>query len=228
LQYDIYGYSGIKPRAIQDYYDVLGSPANSTFWRMLNVKYIVFDQAITQPGLLPLPVDNGANSFLYLNQNVLPRAYFVNRVEKKPALEILNMVKNNQFDPLDIAFTEKEILNIDQLDSTAYVNITSFEDERIEIDVNASGSNFLFLGDTYFPNGWSASIDGTETEICRANHGFRGIVVPKGEHKVVFTYLPESFVMSKYISFSLSSIIVLLLIGGFIRSSRLKKSSVSD
>ena len=153
LQYDIYGYSGIKPRAIQDYYDVLGSPANSTFWRMLNVKYIVFDKAINQPGLLP--VYNGANSFLYLNQNVLPRAYFVNRVEEKPALEILNMVKNNQFDPLDIAFTEKEITNIDQPDSTAYVSITSFEDERIEIDVNASGSNFLFLGDTYFPKGWS-------------------------------------------------------------------------
>ena len=46
LEYDIYGYSGIKPRAIQDYYDVLGSPANITFWRMLNVKYIVFDQAV--------------------------------------------------------------------------------------------------------------------------------------------------------------------------------------
>ena len=226
LQYDIYGYSGIKPRAIQDYYDVLGSPANSTFWRMLNVKYIVFDKAINQPGLLP--VYNGTNSFLYLNQNVLPRAYFVNGVEKKPALEILNMVKNNQFDPLDIAFTEKEISSIDQPDSTAFVNIISFEDERIEIDVNASGSNFLFLGDTYFPNGWSASIDGTETEIYRANHGFRGIVVPQGEHKVVFTYLPGSFVLSKYISFSLSSIIILLLIGGLIRSSRLKKSSVSD
>ncbi len=214
LQYDIYGYSGIKPRAIQDYYDVLGSPANITFWRMLNVKYIVFDQAINQPGLLP--VYNGANSFLYLNQNVLPRAYFVNRVEKKPALEILNMVKNNQFDPLDIAFTEKEIPNIDQPDSTAFVNIISFEDERIEIDLNASGNNFLFLGDTYFPKGWSASIDGTETEIYKANHGFRGIVVPNGKHKVVFTYLPESFVISKYVALLLSTLTILGLIIGLI------------
>ncbi|RKZ00024.1 MAG: hypothetical protein DRQ13_01215 [Ignavibacteriae bacterium] len=214
LQYDIYGYSGIKPRAIQDYYDVLGSPANITFWRMLNVKYIVFDKAINQPGLLS--VYNGANSFLYINQNVLPRAYFVNRIEKKPALEIINMVKNNQFDPLDIAFTEKEIPNIDQPDSTAFVNMISFEDERIEIDLNASGNNFLFLGDTYFPKGWSASIDGTETEIYKANHGFRGIVVPKGEHKVVFTYLPESFVISKYVALLLSTLTILGLIIGLI------------
>jgi len=193
---------------------------------MLNVKYIVFDKAINQPGLLP--IYNGANSFLYLNQNVLPRAYFVNRIEKKPALEILNIVKNNQFDPLDIAFSEKEIPNIDQPDSTAFVNITSFEDERIEIDVNASGNNFLFLGDTYFPKGWSATVDGTETEIFRTNHGFRGIVVPSGKHKVVFSYLPDSFVMSKYVSLSLSSIVVLLLIGGLIRSSRQKKLAANN
>ncbi len=247
LQYDIYGHSGIKPRAIQDYYDVLGSPANSTFWRMLNVKYIVFDKAINQPGLLP--VYNGEKSFLYLNKNVLPRAYFVKRVEKKPALEILNMVKNNHFDPLDIAFTEKEIKNIDQPDTTAFVNITSFEDERIEIDVDASGSNFLFLGDTYYSGEtnykipflnihllssykWKAFIDENETEIYRTNHGFRGIVVPKGEHKIVFTYLPESFVISRDIVFYLSRFIVgltvLLLIGGFFRSYRLKKSTAND
>ena len=86
------------------------------------------------------------------------------------------------------------------------MSITSFKDERIEIDVNASGSNFLFLGDTYFPKGWTASIDGTETEIYRANHGFRGIVVPKGEHKVVFIYLPESFVICKYVAMLLSTL----------------------
>jgi len=214
LQYDIYGYSGIKPRAIQDYYDVLGSPANSTFWRMLNVKYIVFDQAINQPDLVP--VYNGANSSVYLNQNVLPRAYFVNKVEKKPALEVLNMVKSNQFDPKNVAFVEDDISGIDIPDSTAFVSITSFEDEKIEIDVNASGSNFLFLGDTYFPKGWTATVDGSETEIYRANHGFRGIVVPNGEHKVVFTYLPQSFVISKYVKLILSTLTILGLIIGLI------------
>ena len=41
LLQDLYGYSGIKPRAYQDYMDVLGSPANQTLWRMANVKYII-------------------------------------------------------------------------------------------------------------------------------------------------------------------------------------------
>ncbi len=107
LMYDIYGYSGIKPRAIQDYYDVLGSPANPTFWRMLNVKYIVFDKEVNSPDLQL--VYAGEKTFVYLNRNALPRAYFVNQVAKKSGLEIINMVKNTQFDPAYIAFTEEEI-----------------------------------------------------------------------------------------------------------------------
>jgi len=39
----------------------------------------------------------------------LPRAYFVNQVAKKSGLEIINMVKNTQFDPSFIAFTEEEV-----------------------------------------------------------------------------------------------------------------------
>jgi hypothetical protein len=105
--YDIYGYSGIKPRAIQDYYDILGSPANPTFWRMLNVKYIVFDKEFNSPDLQL--IYRSDKSFVYLNRNALPRAYFVNQAAQKTSIEIINMVKNTQFDPAFIAFTEEEI-----------------------------------------------------------------------------------------------------------------------
>jgi hypothetical protein len=224
LMYDIYGYSGIKPRAIQDYYDIIGSPANPTFWRMLNVKYIIFDQEVNSPDLQP--IYRSDKSFVYLNRNALPRAYFVNQVMKKPSIEIINMVKNTQFDPAFIAFTEEEIQDVEPPDTTAFVRIEKFDDEFIQLDVNASGNNFLFLGDTYLSGetdykifkvhtGWKAFIDGVETKIYRANHGFRGIVVPEGNHKIEFTYLPESFVISKYLSLTFSSIIMLGLIIGF-------------
>jgi len=225
LMYDIYGYSGIKPRAIQDYYDILGSPANPTFWRMLNVKYLILDKEFNSPDFQL--IYSGDKTFVYLNKSTLPRVYFVNRVEKKSAIEILNRVKNNQFDPADIAFTEEEISTIDIPDSTAFVKIEKFKDENIELNVNASGNNFLFLGDTYMSGesdyklfkvqtGWKAFVDGNETKIYRANHGFRGIVVPEGNHKIEFLYLPESFVVSKYLSFSFSLIVVLGLVVGIV------------
>jgi hypothetical protein len=238
LMYDIYGYSGIKPRAIQDYYDILGSPANPTFWRMLNVKYIIFDKEVNTPDLQL--VYSGNKSYVYLNRNTLSRAYFVNQVAKKPGLEIINMVKNTQFDPAFIAFTNDEVQGIEIPDSTAYVRIKKFENEYIQLEVKASGNNFLFLGDTYMTGetdyklfkvhtGWKAFIDGTETKIYRTNHGFRGVVIPEGNHKVEFTYQPESFAISKNLSLAFSSIVMLGLIFGIVLNIRKKffgKSSV--
>ncbi|HLG32348.1 MAG TPA: YfhO family protein [Ignavibacteriaceae bacterium] len=236
LHYDIYGYSGIKPRSIQDYYDVLGSPANPTFWRMLNVKYIVFDKNVNYPGLQL--IYSNEKTFLYVNQNALPRAYFVNRVEVQPALQILNLVKNNQFDPLEVAFVEEDIEDIESPDSTTSVNISVFKDEQVIFDVNASGNNFLFIGDTYMTGetdyklfqvrtGWKVFIDGNETKIYRANHGFRGIVVSAGNHKVEIIYAPESFEISKYVALSISSLVLLGLIAAvFIEYRKKKKSSV--
>ncbi len=232
LMYDIYGYSGIKPRAIQDYYDILGSPANPIFWRMLNVKYLILDKEINSPDMQL--IYSAEKTFVYLNRSALPRAYFVNRVDKKSGVEIINMVKDGQFDPGDIAFIDEEINGIEAPDSTAYVKIEMFEDEFIQLDVNASGNNFLFLGDTYMSGetdyklfnvhtGWKAFINGNETKIYRANHGFRGIVVPKGNHKIEFVYLPESFVISKYLSLIFSSIIMLGLVFGIVVNIRKRK-----
>jgi len=221
LTQDLYGYSGIKPRAYQDYMDVLGSPANNTFWRMTNTKYVVFDKPYQYEGLVP--VYSSEKDFVYLNQNSLPRAYFVNSVEKASAIEILNKVNNNQFDPKEVAFIENANLQVDRPDSTAFVNIEKYDDENIYLKVNASGNNFLFLGDTYMSGeadykilkistGWKAYIDGNETQIYRTNHDFRGIVVPAGEHKIHFEYLPESFVIAKNSSLVLSALVIIGLL----------------
>lgn len=210
LLQDLYGYSGIKPRAYQDYMDILGSPANATLWRMANVKYLILDNPVSMVGLNP--VYSGNKTFVYQNSDALPRAYFVNTLEKATAIEILNKVKNNQFDPKEIAFVEDADLQTDKPDSTTYVQIEKYGDENIYLNVKASGNNFLFLGDTYVGKGWKAYVDGNETNIYRANHNFRGIIVPAGEHKIHFEYLPESFVIAKNVSLILSSLIVLGLI----------------
>ena len=160
LQQDLYGFSGIKPRAFQDYMDILGSPANPTLWRMANVKYIVFDSQINYPGLQL--IYSGNKTFVYQNTNTLPRAYFVNSIETKATLELLNDVKNNLFDPKEVAYVEDESITVEEPDSTAFVNIESYKDETIILNVNASGNNYLFLGDKYFPNGWKAYNDEDE------------------------------------------------------------------
>lgn len=223
LKQDVYGYSGIKPRSYQDYMDVMGGPTNPTFWRMVNAKYFVFDNPINF-NEFELKY-SGEKTFLYENKSALPRAYFVNRLENRSGIEILTAVKNNSFDPKEVAFLTDDTLQVEVPDSTAYVSIISYDDERIVLKANASGDNFLFLGDNYVPVGWKATIDGNETKIYKVNHSFRGIVVPKGEYTIEFAYLPESFVISKNVSLVLSSLAFIGLIAGIVLNRKKQKLS---
>ncbi len=210
---DFYGYSGVKPRAYQDLMDVVG-PVNETAWRMLNVKYIVINSQTQFPGFEL--ISQGDKEFVYRNNYALQRAYFVNKVENKSGIDILNAMKANSFDPKNIAYLDNEKINVDVPDSTTYVHFSDYKDEKVSMNVKASGNNFLFFGDTYAVKGiklpfltsemWKGYVDGNKTEIYRVNHGFMGIVVPKGIHKVEFLFNPTSFVVSKYLALILSSL----------------------
>ncbi len=229
---DFYGYSGIKPRTYQDIMDVVG-PANPTLWRMIGVKYLVLDQPVQMPGLSP--IYNSEKTIVNRNDNFLPRAYFVNKVEMKNNLEVLNLIKANSFDPKEVAFVHNKALSVEKPDSTTFSKILKYNDEHLLLDVNASGSNFMFFGSTYMsgkadykifklPTGWKAFIDDNETEIFQTNHGFMGIVVPKGKHKVEFTYAPKSFYISKFIVLSLSFLSLIGLVFGIVfERKKLKK-----
>jgi hypothetical protein len=216
---DFYGYSGVKPRAYQDLIDVAGL-GNETAWRMLNVKYIITNSPTQLPGFEP--IFQSEKEYIYKNNLALPRAYFVNNVEGKKDIDILNSIKSNSFDPKNIAYSNDKKFNVDKPDSTVYVRFTDYKDEKVSIDVNASGNNFLFLGNTYMTKGinvaglsselWKAYIDGNKSEIYKVNHGFMGIIVPKGTHKVEFIYNPTSFVLSKYVAFILSTLTILGLV----------------
>ena len=231
LMEDVYGYSAIKPRPYQDYLDILKTPANETFINMTGTKYLVLDQpGIPFEGCVPVAVDTSSKTFVLENKNALPRAFFVNRVENKKPLEILEMVRDNKFKPQDVAYVSGHDVKVDPIDSTVTSKITKYTDEILELDVNTSGSNFLFFSTTYHKKGWHAYADGKEVEIHNANHNFMGIVVPKGTKKVKFEYAPESFFIAKYTALTLSSFVVfgliITLIIGYMKSK--KKEEVAE
>ena len=74
-----------------------------------------------------------SKSYVYKNNNSLPRAYFVNKVEQKSGLDILNSMKANSFDPKDVAYLEDQKLTIDPVDSTVYAKVVKYTDEEYRI-----------------------------------------------------------------------------------------------
>jgi hypothetical protein len=204
---DLYGYSAAKPRGIQDVMSIVG-PQNPSLWRMANVKYVIINQAVEQPGFTL--VKNDQSNYVYKFEGALPRAYFVDSVAAKSGLEALNTIAKPEFDAKKLAFVDNVDFQFSKPETNASVKIVKYSDAKLELEAKATGNNFLFFSTNYIVPGWKALVDGNETKIYKTNHTFMGIVVPQGQHKVEFVYQPSGFAAGKYLSLILN---VLLFAG---------------
>ena len=210
------GYHGAKIRIYQDAIDVAGGE-NPFLLGLGNVKYVISDVAINDNTAL-VEVYKGDN-IIYENKLFLPRAFFVDEYKVETGINILKNIRDGNFDPHKVAFVESDInKKIDKPDSTAFVKLTKGDIHNIEYDVNASGNNLIVFSEIYYPAGWKAYIDGSETEIYKTDYLLRSIVVPPGQHKVEFKFHPASYYTGKNISIAANSVVVLILlvgVGGF-------------
>ena len=76
--------------------------------------------------------------------------------------------------------------------STESVTITRGRPGLMELSATLERDGLVVVADTYAP-GWVATVDGVSTPIWRTNRAMRGVVVPKGIHRIVLEYEPASF-----------------------------------
>jgi len=84
---------------------------------------------------------------------------------------------------------------------------------HVTLSVNAASRAILVLADRYTAD-WRATVDGIPAEVYRTNYLFRAVVVPAGEHQVVFSYRPVLF----YIGATLSALTLIALVAFLHRS----------
>jgi hypothetical protein len=202
---DIRGYDAVVPRRYVNLIDrVEGhyrSGINSLFTQvdsplldLLNVKYVLTDQELNGRWKLAYRGTGGVN--VYRNQNVLPRAFVVNRAEvAESGAQSLERVTDSTFD-----FRKSVVLEEMPVDwaeppegaSNAVVQIVEYQPNRVQLEVETSADGLLVLSDTY-ASGWEALVDGQATRVYIADHAFRAVVVPAGTHQVEFAYKPLAF-----------------------------------
>ncbi len=86
-----------------------------------------------------------------------------------------------------------------------FCRIERYENNRVDILVNTRQERLLVLAD-YYASGWTAELVDINSErrqntpIYRTDRVLRGVLVPAGEHRVIFRYRPLLF----YIGFAIS------------------------
>lgn len=216
---DIYGYSAIKPRVIQDYMDVV-SPINETFWKLANVKYVISDKAYRFDNINLEVASVIDGSVIFINKDFVPRAHFVDTVKFADELDFLYAVRDHKFNPKTTAYIHTKDFPFDNIKPTnnaSYTKTIAYTPDRREYELYANDNNFLVVSDTYYPTGWKYYLDGKEIQTIKTNHAYRGFIIPKGKHKFVMSFEPSSFYIAKYLSLLLSLFVIGIIIYYFVK-----------
>jgi hypothetical protein len=221
---------GYSPAKLRIYQTLLDSclyhgydpqfPVNLGILNMLNVRYLVV------PGRLPVgmftPVVEDRKLITYRNDNALPRAFYVDTaIVASTDAATFAALNDPGFNPGHLAvLTRKPIETFGPPAPGTTPEITSYASREIHISTDQPKSVLLVLSEIYYPAGWKAFVDGTETPIYRTNSILRSVVVPAGKHDVSFTFNPPYFESGWIISnaaWGLSGILVLAGVFGFYR-----------
>ncbi|MEK9162064.1 MAG: YfhO family protein [Chloroflexota bacterium] len=166
----------------------------NNFDPLLTARYINFVKAMEQnPRLLDLAdvqtiikpmrivsprVDSKASRL-----RLIPQAQFVSSPQ-----ESLAAISSPTFDP-------DSSLILEPLRNTQYgIRITNYQ-----LPITTYQDSYLLLSDSYYP-GWRVLVDNQPSQLFIADHLFRAVFVPKGEHTITFEYAQLSFTIGLIIS----------------------------
>lgn len=146
------------------------------------------------------------------SKTVLPRAFMVYDWEiiTRPEDQLTRLLDK------DFPLNKKVILEVNPgiekgQEAKFSIDKIIYEPNRSGFDVSTEKSGILFVSDAWFP-GWKAFLDGRETNLLRANHNFRAVVVSQGEHTIQFIYDPLSFRIGLLVSAATALFLVALFV----------------
>ncbi len=234
------GYHPAKPRAYQDILDAsriereyllkYTDPkttaerrrADQKLLNFLNVKYVITPHSIPEPALQgraqgKLAVGGEAiDIIVYENTEVLPRALMVGTYEViENARDAVLRFVSAGFDPAQSVILKKQPQIQPVPDSTASATIEKYGLQEVRIKTRAQQPQLLVLSDTHYPPAWHVRVDGREQEVLTANHAFRAVALPAGEHEVVFYYHSTAFTTGVWLTIISSLLIFALLFYGY-------------
>lgn len=170
---------------------------NMNALNMLNTKYLIYNP----------------NSDPVENPNALGSAWFVNSIKwvSSSDEEILSVKNNN---PSEVAIINERYSSLfTGINPTSNLErsiiLKDYKPNKLLYESDSRNSELAVFSEIYYPKGWIATVDGKEAEIIRINYILRGLIVPSGNHEVVFTFDPPGIATTNVVSLISSSLLLL-------------------
>ena len=184
----IAGYHAAKPKRIQNLYDFYISNNNMKILSMLNVKYLI---QISEDN--PLGVTR--------NPNNLGNAWFIEetKIVDSADEELLNL---NQVELKSICITQDQSLKglNYKLDNRSSIELVKRKANELVYKSSTTSSQFAVFSEAFYKKGWQAYIDNKPVSHYKVNYLLRGLIIPEGDHEIVFKFYPEIVKSGVYIS----------------------------
>ena len=190
------GYHGAKLGRYQDVMESYINQQNSAVLAMLNTKYI-----IDQGEVYTLAGDFGVEP--------LGAAWFVEGVYTQPTaakeLESLGFV--------DLAAKAVVAESVEGLDNsyntTGKIELVEYAPNYLKYEYDVEGEALAVFSEIYFPDGWTAYVDGAEASYFAADYVLRAMELPAGKHTVEWRFKAPGWGLATAIT-GISSWIILL------------------
>ena len=95
-------------------------------------------------------------------------------------------------------------------DTLSVVNIKAYEPNQLTYEVNSDKGGVVVFSEIYYP-GWTATVDGEETELGRVDYVLRALKVKPGKHEVVLSFFPKSIDRTETAAYSAYVVLLLLI-----------------
>ena len=209
------GYHGAKLRRYQDLYDSCVNAEFNDFitnaqqgkfefnkypvLNMLNTKYFMYGQ--NRENVIPNNQANGS-------------AWFVQEIKSvNSPNEELTATRTLNSKTQAVVDVSKFQISDTKFDSSSVIKLVEFKPNQVIYEATSASASLAVFSEIFYPKGWTATIDGEEVQIIRANYVLRALVIPPGTHSIEFKFAPKPYVVGNTVTMASSWIMILVLLG---------------
>lgn len=95
--------------------------------------------------------------------------------------------------------------------SSDTIAMISYAPNELHYRYSASSERTVIFSEVYYPDGWTATVDGSPLDLFRADWIFRAATVPAGDHEIVMRFAPKVYSVSEKASRASSLTLFILL-----------------